>query len=365
MLSKAAPSQVTLYKWDSQNRLIEVDQEATQASASVIANYTYDPAGNRVQKIELNNIVTAYLIDNKVKYARVLEEDISQGGATTATTYTWGDRLLSLNRSGQASYFHSDVQASIKALTNANGLVTDTYSYDAYGNIESQSGTTVNSYRYTGEYFDSGIRLQYNRARYYEPQAGRFASLDPFSGTMTQPLTLNKYIYANGNPVFGKDPSGLANNIELVEGEEEEEELDTQATENELANTNKFKNIACQTLSDLSQGVTRQWHHFYPKALGGRIPYEGYTVEVDFKIHQFIHQVIDEALFINDLPGLSAGGKFGVFQTTFEDPEVKKAGQIALLGAAKFVDGKCAGVQGYKKLTPFIEQVIKDDDLEF
>jgi len=38
---------------------------------------------------------------------------------------------------------------------------------------------------------------------------GRFTGLDPFAGRLSQPITLNKYTYANGDPINGTDPSGL------------------------------------------------------------------------------------------------------------------------------------------------------------
>ncbi|MFY9259107.1 MAG: hypothetical protein WAO71_01215, partial [Gallionella sp.] len=38
---------------------------------------------------------------------------------------------------------------------------------------------------------------------------GRFTGLDPFAGNPSQPITLNKYAYAGGDPINGTDPSGL------------------------------------------------------------------------------------------------------------------------------------------------------------
>ena len=49
-------------------------------------------------------------------------------------------------------------------------------------------------------------RLYYYRARYYDPQTGRFISEDPigFAGA-----SANLYEYVNGNPINFTDPSGL------------------------------------------------------------------------------------------------------------------------------------------------------------
>jgi hypothetical protein len=47
------------------------------------------------------------------------------------------------------------------------------------------------------------------RARYYDPQVGRFTARDPFEGLITEPMSLTKYPYVNDNPVNNSDPSGL------------------------------------------------------------------------------------------------------------------------------------------------------------
>lgn len=46
------------------------------------------------------------------------------------------------------------------------------------------------------------------RARYYDPQDGRFISRDSWSGVYSRPLSLNRWNYVEGNPVNLTDPSG-------------------------------------------------------------------------------------------------------------------------------------------------------------
>lgn len=48
----------------------------------------------------------------------------------------------------------------------------------------------------------------YLRARYYSPKDGRFSQQDTWAGNVYIPVTLQKYLYANGNPVNNIDPSG-------------------------------------------------------------------------------------------------------------------------------------------------------------
>ncbi len=47
------------------------------------------------------------------------------------------------------------------------------------------------------------------KARYLNPDSGRFQTMDSYEGTQTDPLRLHKYLYAHGNPVMMVDPSGL------------------------------------------------------------------------------------------------------------------------------------------------------------
>ncbi len=70
-----------------------------------------------------------------------------------------------------------------------------------FGAIRSQSGSSPNEFKFTGEQVDS-TGLQYLRARYYDPAIGRFLSQDPVPGG-------NLYAYVGNNPVLLVDPYGL------------------------------------------------------------------------------------------------------------------------------------------------------------
>jgi YD repeat-containing protein len=47
-------------------------------------------------------------------------------------------------------YFGYDGQGSVRYLTDTDGNITDTYDYDAFGNLIHRTGTTDNNYLYTG-----------------------------------------------------------------------------------------------------------------------------------------------------------------------------------------------------------------------
>jgi RHS repeat-associated protein len=84
--------------------------------------------------------------------------------------------------------------------------VTGTYRYDVFGAPRSQTGATT-EFNFAGQQTDP-TALQYLRARYYDPAVGRFISRDPQPASAAVPVTLNRYVYANNNPVNLVDPLG-------------------------------------------------------------------------------------------------------------------------------------------------------------
>ncbi|MGN0495919.1 MAG: RHS repeat domain-containing protein [Lachnospiraceae bacterium] len=101
-----------------------------------------------------------------------------------------------------------DGHGSVRILTNEAGRITDRYSYDAYGNLLEKEGDTDNDFLYTGEQYNANTGLYYLRARYMNPSTGIFISMDSYQGSIYDPVTLHKYLYANANPVMYTDPSG-------------------------------------------------------------------------------------------------------------------------------------------------------------
>lgn len=100
-----------------------------------------------------------------------------------------------VNSAWTLSFYGYDGSGNVRQLTNSAGAVTDSYEYDAFGNLLNSTGTTPNVYMYRGEQFDSDLGLYYLRARYYNPITGRFMSRDPAdpqpfdsNGTLTDPI---------------------------------------------------------------------------------------------------------------------------------------------------------------------------------
>ncbi len=194
-------------RYDFENRLVNRNSSQVQI--------VYDGDGNRVRKT-VNGVTTLYLVDtvNPTGYAQVLEELTSSNAQPAVVTrvYAYGHALLSqdqmLGSSWGVSYYGTDGHGSVRFLTDHLGFVTDTYDYDAFGNLTARTGSTPNHYLFTGEQFDSDLGLYYLRARYANPSTGRFWSMDSFEGFGSDPTSLHKYTYCGNNPVNCIDPSG-------------------------------------------------------------------------------------------------------------------------------------------------------------
>jgi RHS repeat-associated protein len=257
MSSTLAPVPAGLWNYDVNDRFTAgdtYDNNGNTASSGGIANVydfenhlikkggatiVYDGDGNRVGKTAAG-VTTTYLVDtlNPTGYAQVLAETISGPGSSSETrNYTYGLELISQHRQffngqnfTQTSFYVYDGHGSVRALTNPSGAVTDTYDYDAFGNLIHQTGTTLNNYLFAGEQFDPDLNLYYNRARYLNTSTGRFWSMDGYEGTDTDPLSLHKYLYASASPIDRVDPSGNDDIAEVSAAQGIGEELDTQVS---------------------------------------------------------------------------------------------------------------------------------------
>ena len=114
------------------------------------------------------------------------------------------DEPISIEKDNKTYYYHYDGLGSVIALTDKNQKITDSYSYDSFGNLNRQGNKVKNSFTYTGREFDKETGLYYYRNRYYDPGIGRFITTDPigYAGG------INLYAYVGNNPVNFTDPWG-------------------------------------------------------------------------------------------------------------------------------------------------------------
>lgn len=121
----------------------------------------------------------------------------------------YGTDLVTRIDGSSSIFYHTDGLGSTRLLTDANGIATDSYSYDAFGGERSHSGSSGQEFTYTGEQVDPEAGLVYLRARYYDALTGRFLSKDIISGFEGVPLSLNRYAYSMNNPISKIDLTGM------------------------------------------------------------------------------------------------------------------------------------------------------------
>ena len=191
---------VTSYTYDCHNRMVSANVRTN--GSSILETYEYDYLGNRTSKTS-GGVTIEYTTDLSSGYSQVLK---ATDGNTTVY-YTRGFELISRREGTTASYYVYDGGLSVRSLTNESGAVTDTLVFDAFGNETNRTGTTDNPYGFQGEEQDS-TGLYYLRARYMDPATGTFTTMDTYGGSLSDPMSLHKYLFANSNPVMYSDPSG-------------------------------------------------------------------------------------------------------------------------------------------------------------
>lgn len=185
------------YIYDSQNRLI-------QAGNTI---YSYDAQNNRIQ-VKTGEEEINYIINTQPELSQVLVKE--QDGIKTC--YIYGIGLIGEETGSEYITYHYDRRGSTVALSNKDGIITDRYSYDPFGKMLDHTGSSTTGFLYNGRdgVIDDGNGLYYMRARYYSPQIKRFINQDVLIGSINNGQSLNRYAYANGQPVNMIDPFGLS-----------------------------------------------------------------------------------------------------------------------------------------------------------
>jgi RHS repeat-associated protein len=183
------------YTYDSANRLTTVN------GPSSTVNYAYNGLGDRYTQT-VNNQTTTYVLDLNAGLTQVLSDN--------ENTYLYGLGRISQQNTATlvTDYFLGDALGSVRQMTNHVGEITLVNTYEPYGTTLSSAGDSETPYGFTGEYTDTTGNI-YLRARYYNPSDGRFLSRDTWAGDINNPLSLNRWMYVEGNPVNYVDPTGM------------------------------------------------------------------------------------------------------------------------------------------------------------
>ena len=189
------------YAYDLKNRLVEVKHStAGSGGLRLVADYSYDMRDLRVVTTKPEG-TTYYQYDNT-------GDLIWKSEAGNSTKYiqalgeTWAE--VRSTASGSATYYHhTDHEGSTELITDANGKVVWSGSYEAFGKLSRSNGGLEFDASYTGKQVDPDTGLYYFNARWYDPNLGRFITEDPARDGD------NWFDYCGDDPLSRFDPTGL------------------------------------------------------------------------------------------------------------------------------------------------------------
>ena len=171
-----------------------------------VNSFEYDANGLRTRKVDSSG-TTRYLLDGP----SILEE-LDEVGARKAFYVNNPQRIdevfSATTRFGGVPtkvYPLTDALGSVYALTDRNGAIVRTNSYDVYG-ARATSGTGPQlAFGFTGREMDPDSTLNYHRDRYLSPALGRWVQPDRISNIAGP----NFYSYVLNAPVNAGDPTGF------------------------------------------------------------------------------------------------------------------------------------------------------------
>jgi RHS repeat-associated protein len=223
----------TTYTYDERNRLTAATNGsswtwtprgtlATATTTSGTTDFAYDALGRQTA-----SGATTYTYDALDRVATRDTAAFSYAGKeidpvaidTWRITHSPGGDPLSLDDTATptptAEHILRNRHGDLVALFGTTGIPTDTTSYTPYGEEAADTGTLEPPLGYQSDYTDPATNQVWMGARWYQPSADTFSSRDTVTGMLKTPVSLNRYTYANDDPLQYFDPDGRASKSTL------------------------------------------------------------------------------------------------------------------------------------------------------
>jgi RHS repeat-associated protein len=197
------------YTWSDADRLSNrgsdlfgydaLDRLTSSTVSGTARTYTFN--GDGLLQSRTQGTATSLLWDPSSAVSRLLK--------LGANNIVYGLGPLYAVQGASTVTFARDGSKNVRAEVSSTGAVNGAWRYRGYGQIAASSGAATPSYFGLANELLDPSGLYYMRARWYDPAVGRFLSRDPLKGKPQNPVTLNAYMYAAGDPIAFTDPTGL------------------------------------------------------------------------------------------------------------------------------------------------------------
>jgi len=256
-LTNVTPTKTDTYQYtDSQWKDLLTSYKGGAITYDAIGNpltyrgYTLDWTGRKLSKLIKGTETIEYTYDANGLRASKTVKETATGTVKSVTTYQYvGDQLVYEKRGDMHIYYMYDVagclsgiryivngvqsdyyvvcnsRGDVEAFYNGAGDLRARYIYDSWGNVinivdangneitDQNNVAHINPIRYRGYYYDTETNLYYLQSRYYDPEVGRFISVDGFVSTGQGLVGTNMFAYCGNNPVSRKDAGGEVWNV--------------------------------------------------------------------------------------------------------------------------------------------------------
>lgn len=211
------------YTWQHGRQLAQMSKPNGGGTENI--SFTYDAKGHRIAK---ERETTGSVDGNSYRYAFTAEytylDDMLTDmkwteidGSDSSFHFTY-DAVgpMSMTFCGAEYFYLKNAQGDVTGLVDSSGTQVVAYTYDAWGNILSTTGSMADSLgytnplRYRGYFYDTETGLYYVSSRYYNPRIGRFINTDDVDllGINGDFASLNLFAYCGNNPVSREDTNG-------------------------------------------------------------------------------------------------------------------------------------------------------------
>ncbi|WP_204102234.1 MULTISPECIES: RHS repeat-associated core domain-containing protein, partial [Spirulina sp. CCY15215] len=202
-------------RYNANDLIVEVKK-----GENIVVQYAYDSAGRRVEMTDgtgEKDYVVAPLMGEGLESPHLVMD--GSNDPLAAYVYAGNMPLMRLDEQGNPTYYLEDGMGSIVGLANNSGVEVAEFEYDSFGNLRNNPVGMPNElggdFRFQGQWLESNTDFYHFRARYYDPETGRFVSRDPIDVIEYEPESSNPYQFVYNNPHIYSDPTGLFTLAEL------------------------------------------------------------------------------------------------------------------------------------------------------